>query len=158
MLNTVPHPTPPTPPQKTGSVAGDELINHKHHSADSCQCRRSTPTPQLHSSDCMCEHIPGKISPLLTRKHTPHTHWRTRRVQKLAKSDIYLPLRIYCYAVRTSLDVSLMHTEEFLRAKSLYSPVSHSSGPFSLLIVCRGWEGFKGACGIFFFFFNGVAV
>lgn len=81
-----------------------------------------------------------------------HTRWRTRRVPKLAKSDIYLPLHIDCYAVRTSLDVSLTHTEEFLRAKSLYSPVSHSSGPLSLLMVCRGWGGFEGACGVFFFF------
>lgn len=65
--------TIPPPLHKRGLVVTDELINHTHHSADSCQCRSSTPTPQLHSCDCMCEHIPGKISPLLTWKHN-HTH------------------------------------------------------------------------------------
>lgn len=121
-------PPPPTHPRKRG--VGDGGWAHKSQ------------TPQ-------CWQLP--MSPLnsdptasFTRKHTPrtpHTRWRTRRVPKLAKSDIHLPLHIYCYAVRTSSDVSLTHTEEFLRAKSLYSPVSHSSGPLSLLMVCRGWGG-----------------
>lgn len=58
---------------------------------------------------------------------------------KLAKSDIYLALHIYQYAVHTlRLLEALTYTEVVLWAKLLYSQFSQYSGHVSGLIVCRG--------------------
>ena len=90
--------------RKKGLVVTDELIHHTHHSADSCHCRRSTPTPQLHSSDCMCEHIPGNSSPPLTSKHNyTRLHTHTPCAETSAASHLSA-LHIYGYARHTFTD------------------------------------------------------
>lgn len=123
------------PLHRKGLVVTDELIHHSHHSADSCHCCSSTPTSQLHSSDCMCEHIPGKSSCLLTWKHNhTHTHLPTRHVLKLA---IHLALHIYGFTVHTCMLLH-RHIEVSHWANCPHSPFSQSSGPVSVLIVCGG--------------------
>lgn len=108
--------TVPTPSTEKGLVVTDELIHHTDHSADSCHCRSSTPTPQLHSSDCMCEHTPGKGLPLLTWKHNrAHTLTHAPRVDTSKVSHLsgcaYLWLWLQLMRVPSQ-------TEVFLRAKS----------------------------------------
>lgn len=131
---------PPSLSTAEGLGVTDELIHHTHHSADSCHCRSSTPTPQLHLSDCICGRIPSKSWPLLTWKHN-HTHLHTRHVPKPARSHIYLALHIYGYAQMAVPSQAHTHTEIPLGKIPLIPHFSQSSGPASGLIVCGGLLG-----------------